>query len=193
MRFVRLLAAAAALSISTLSSQANAALVFDTGTVTADPSGAFSIPLYFTLSGWRGLINLKTNIPVTSQINMTLQQNNFIRTPRYLPGGSVEKYIGSNIITASTPSQTSTNRSIYYSIGVLNGDGMHPTRYTRFTYSNGTASIFGLTTPGANVDYKIYATVPEPATWALMIMGFGGVGAAVRRRRLKPSAQAISA
>ena len=26
--------------------------------------------------------------------------------------------------------------------------------------------------------------VPEPATWALMILGFGGVGAALRRRRL---------
>jgi hypothetical protein len=27
--------------------------------------------------------------------------------------------------------------------------------------------------------------VPEPASWALMIMGFGGVGALVRRRRNK--------
>jgi hypothetical protein len=26
--------------------------------------------------------------------------------------------------------------------------------------------------------------VPEPATWAMMIMGFGGIGAALRRRRL---------
>ncbi len=27
--------------------------------------------------------------------------------------------------------------------------------------------------------------VPEPATWAMMILGFGGVGATVRRRRLR--------
>ena len=26
-------------------------------------------------------------------------------------------------------------------------------------------------------------TVPEPASWALMIMGFGGMGAMMRRRR----------
>ncbi len=26
--------------------------------------------------------------------------------------------------------------------------------------------------------------VPEPGAWALMIMGFGGVGAMVRRRRM---------
>jgi hypothetical protein len=25
--------------------------------------------------------------------------------------------------------------------------------------------------------------VPEPATWAMMILGFGGVGAVMRRRR----------
>jgi hypothetical protein len=30
--------------------------------------------------------------------------------------------------------------------------------------------------------------VPEPATWALMIMGFGGVGTLLRRRRLTPAA-----
>ncbi len=29
---------------------------------------------------------------------------------------------------------------------------------------------------------------PEPATWALMLMGFGGVGAALRARRRRPTA-----
>jgi hypothetical protein len=28
------------------------------------------------------------------------------------------------------------------------------------------------------------AVVPEPATWAMMIMGFGGVGSLLRRRRM---------
>ena len=30
--------------------------------------------------------------------------------------------------------------------------------------------------------------VPEPATWAMLIMGFGGVGAVMRRRRAAPQA-----
>ncbi|MBS0362007.1 MAG: PEP-CTERM sorting domain-containing protein [Proteobacteria bacterium] len=34
--------------------------------------------------------------------------------------------------------------------------------------------------PSANFDFQ---TVPEPSAWALMILGFGGVGAAMRRRQ----------
>jgi hypothetical protein len=40
--------------------------------------------------------------------------------------------------------------------------------------SQGTITISDGSTPG----------VPEPATWGLMIMGFGGAGAALRRRRM---------
>lgn len=32
---------------------------------------------------------------------------------------------------------------------------------------------------------NVGASVPEPATWALMLIGFGGLGAALRRRRLQ--------
>ena len=47
-------------------------------------------------------------------------------------------------------------------------------------------------TPGSQIDFvdniSIVQTgaagVPEPATWALMILGFGGIGASMRRRRV---------
>ena len=35
----------------------------------------------------------------------------------------------------------------------------------------------------ANADGAFAQAVPEPATWAMMIVGLGGIGAAVRRRR----------
>lgn len=41
------------------------------------------------------------------------------------------------------------------------------------TYSNGTYARFSL----------VNAAVPEPATWAMMLVGFGGIGFAMRRRR----------
>ena len=49
-----------------------------------------------------------------------------------------------------------------------------PTQYTG-TYSIGDFSGSGT--------FNIAGGVPEPASWALMILGFGGIGAAVRRRR----------
>jgi hypothetical protein len=66
--------------------------------------------------------------------------------------------------------------------------------------TNGGASYFGFTDtqgfnsitisrPGNdawgidNVTYGVGSAVPEPATWAMMIMGFGLAGSAVRRRR----------
>jgi len=52
---------------------------------------------------------------------------------------------------------------------------------------------FGITGTGANAKLNSFkagnltgsfgGAVPEPASWALMIMGFGGVGAMVRRRK----------
>lgn len=55
------------------------------------------------------------------------------------------------------------------------------------------SSDLRFTTPdGSPVDYKItvdyQSAVPELGTWALMIMGFGGVGAVMRRRQNMVSA-----
>jgi hypothetical protein len=73
---------------------------------------------------------------------------------------------------------------------------------TPFTITNGTFDIAtlldqpvsgGLQTlyiagiSGGNGEYTVdlaFAPVPEPATWAMMIVGFGLVGATVRRRSL---------
>jgi hypothetical protein len=46
-----------------------------------------------------------------------------------------------------------------------------------------TSIDFNSTDPSFEVDNFAGAAVPEPASWALMIMGFGGLGAMIRRRR----------
>jgi hypothetical protein len=47
-------------------------------------------------------------------------------------------------------------------------------------FFGGDASVTGGT---LSVTYDYTGAVPEPADWALMILGFGGVGAMLRRRR----------
>ena len=47
---------------------------------------------------------------------------------------------------------------------------------------------FELISPGG--DINVSGAVPEPGTWALMILGFGGAGAVLRRRRAQVLATA---
>jgi hypothetical protein len=49
--------------------------------------------------------------------------------------------------------------------------------------------FFGLSNGGSTVtgNFKLTAAVPEPASWAMMVGGFGVVGGALRRRSAKVS------
>ncbi|URD61539.1 PEPxxWA-CTERM sorting domain-containing protein [Sphingomonas sp. KRR8] len=56
-----------------------------------------------------------------------------------------------------------------------------------YLWNNATPGSIHLTdTQGYSnaVLYRATAAVPEPATWALMLLGFGGMGVSMRRRRL---------
>lgn len=64
--------------------------------------------------------------------------------------------------------------------GVIEG------RYLTLPVSEGAQTINVTGTSGGNASYAgtfAFAAIPEPATWAMMIGGFGLVGSAMRRRR----------
>lgn len=68
---------------------------------------------------------------------------------------------------------------------VLNGTGIS---YVTFSYNGGNNG------PAiTNLTFDSTPAVPEPATWAMMLMGFAGIGASMRRRRRVSTARTQAA
>ena len=84
----------------------------------------------------------------------------------------------------STPSDTAGISDTAWLFTILGGTG-------RFTGASGTFEAAGLADARTRPTHVAIAfignvnapAVPEPASWALMILGFGGIGLAMRRGR----------
>jgi hypothetical protein len=121
--------------------------------------------------------------------------------------GVEDSYIG--VVNNSSSTLTSLNLNSSQCIGCFDGDGIDTygaagngadtTGYggpqTYFTNNTGyslTANFLGGLAPGATTYFSLEEAVvvnssfgvPEPATWALMLIGVGGIGFAARRRRM---------
>lgn len=88
-----------------------------------------------------------------------------------IAGGAV---ISGNIITTSVP------------LALLSSRGFAPTSYTFQLWSRQRANpaADGPNTEVADFGPRVFASVPEPGVWAMMIGGFAFAGASVRRRRV---------
>lgn len=75
-------------------------------------------------------------------------------------------YVDGAYAGGSAPETSVVNSAYTLAAGTHNVD-------LYYVAGNGTPSVLNFSTPG----------VPEPATWAMMLLGFGGVGAAMRRRQ----------
>jgi hypothetical protein len=80
--------------------------------------------------------------------------------------------------------------------GLTNAVAFMPPDNTAIAFDSLTSNftITALGAPGtleeAVISYQLFsAAVPEPAAWALMVVGLGGLGAALRRRRAAPNAR----
>jgi len=67
----------------------------------------------------------------------------------------------------------------------VNGSTTAATTLTDSTFTGGRVGLYDEWGPMTFDNFSVTgsAAVPEPGTWALMILGFGGAGAALRRRR----------
>lgn len=87
-------------------------------------------------------------------------------------GGVIASFTGSQIFNPANGSQTDPNLNPVVRFNVTGGD---VTALTSLRLSS-TGNAF-------ETDNFTINAVPEPATWALMMLGFGAIGFGMRRRR----------
>ncbi len=120
-------------------------------------------------------------VPATGAVNAVVTEtyNFFDETGQNVGGDDVDQINTATFVDSTRGSLQFTVAPGYEYVDALGW------RTTGFFYFNNAYVEFFAADPGTTIGYRITATylahVPEPATWALMILGFGAVGAALRR------------
>lgn len=157
------LAFAAAASLAALSAPASAATFVFTITGGSTGSGTIEATPFSdsaaTITAISGIIDGKT---ITSLRSV----NDYVNDNVLLFGNAGAKFTSAGVGFIAGGVRT----DLFYNYGISS--------YRAFFSDTGTRSI-NFTLAGAEV-----TAVPEPASWALMIVGFGAVGATLRRRRV---------
>ena len=87
----------------------------------------------------------------------------------------------------SYPTGTPTDQFYLSNLGTINFTGGQVTGI-----SIGSTSLVGNAFHGfggKSFALNVVGSVPEPGTWAMMLLGFGGIGLAVRRRKSAATGQ----
>ena len=112
---------------------------------------------------------------------------NFTNPTNYLSflWGSPDTY---NLLTVTTNMGVQTFTTSSLGFAVSNGNQSF-SQYVQFAASAGETitSVAFTNNPSINAfetaNFSVGSAVPEPATWAMMLVGFGAVGYAMRRRK----------
>jgi hypothetical protein len=169
-----LLAAISAAALVTPTTQANAAVVtksysitatnFESGAPTDPVTGIFTFTFDnaapITLPSPAGLTLTGFNVPYAGPALFSFTR------------GSDMLIVGNNIGLGSFSVSPATPGFGFAMLGVSSTP----------TISNLTYSAGGKLWHSSNVAVAEVSAVPEPATWALMMVGFGGMGYAMRRK-----------
>ena len=146
-------------------------------TVTIDPV-THQMTVFVTFSGLLGTttashIHAPTPTPLTGTAGVATQTPTFVALPLGVTSGTFSQTLDMTLassynpafITANGGSISASESALFAAIG------------SGQAYLNIHTSQF----PGGEVR-AFLVPVPEPATWLLMLVGFGGIGMALRRR-----------
>lgn len=181
MRYLSLLAAGVAVIGTSISAPARAAdyfvtisgvpatgtrtIAFDNSTQCPTPSGIcpdIVTPYETTVSGNLGILTTTGTFNPNGVFNFTGQDR-----------------IASAFSGTLTFSNGSLITSLLSGFVQLSAPTARPYDSADFAASNFAVTLRNTVTG----ESRIFAPVPEPSTWALMLLGFGGIGVAMRRRR----------
>ncbi len=157
MRFVRLLAASAALACSGLTGQAQAATIFETAPYARR---LFSVPKWVPAQGQVSFDHAKCR--TDDPLDILYYDRCTVRLDKNGSGADLVSF-------------TRFGGTVFFAFpdGTLDLTSGQVTGTSTSTWSSGTGPVTLL----------IHSSqVPEPATWALMILGMGAIGAAIRVR-----------
>jgi hypothetical protein len=173
---------AAAFALLSQAGAANASVTYDL-TLTATSGGSL---------GGAGTMTI-SSAPLTG-IN---QVSNYYQTPQSGSGtlSGLTITLGGDVFTLATEN-SGTNPLVQFTSGALddityagvaaNGDSLMMTsQFVFFTASSRTQEI-------GNFTATIASAVPEPATWAMMILGFAAIGFMAYRRKQNRAAPRLA-
>jgi hypothetical protein len=116
-----------------------------------------------------GSFDFDTVTGALSNVNYTSVSGNFTAGAEYTPGDAAQIYFG----------QFGGNYDVYQLASSLTGGG-------KVAITSGTHPGI-LISAGGSLTTNVVGGVPEPETWAMMLIGFGGLGSVLRSRRTQIS------
>ena len=146
------------------------------GTSSPGPNLAYELNQYLDLVGQGGTGGISQSLTLTpgQAYNLTFAYSNNGFAPNESTSASAAFSIDGLAGTVSHSTANSTNLDWQIFTGTFVAGGTDTLSFTNLT---------GGPNEGILLDAISVAAVPEPATWAMMLLGFGGMGLAMRQRR----------
>ena len=163
---------------------ANAAMI-STGTISgvAGDSATVSLPIYDTPGAYRAYIAFSQPGSFTLAYNVVRSTNlfcDFHDGSGYVPCGGDDVPVGFDLF-AGPGAKTAT---LSYALSAPFRETYAPDQYGEVSDRAVDAGFEFFFEEDGTVSYRVVTTpVPEPASWALMILGFAASGIAMRRRK----------
>jgi hypothetical protein len=136
-------------------------------------SGSFTLTFYLTNAAVDGL---STN-PSANETTLLSNFGTFVPGTNYSFTGDAFTYdpsLGNLLLDITTPGAPNASNVLYFSSA--KGDPMSN------LYRSGGTGAFATGTNGLITRFSEPNEVPEPTTWAMMLVGFGAIGFSMRRR-----------